>query len=109
MSTDRCHVNDIFGGGVFVCRRQLAPGGNGYCEYHGRQNAITLKLELTWRAWFRVQFVRRPLNLWRWIRECPRKIQFWWSTRNNPPCAFCQNKSMVTEHGKRVCFDHYGP
>lgn len=108
---DKCFVNYALGGGVFVCRRPPKPGGNGFCAFHGEKKANDpdLGLELTWREWLRVWFIRRPRNILRWIRERPRKIRFWWWTRKNAPCAFCSNKSMLEENGRRVCFDHYGP
>lgn len=105
---DRCHVNQILGGGIFVCHRSVATS-NGFCEFHGGQTAQTLDLELTWREWFKMWFFRIPYGGVRRFLRFPHDIRFWWRTRKNPPCAYCRNRSMITEHGKRVCFDHYGP
>lgn len=98
-----CHVNKIFGGGVFVCRKP-ATTKNGFCEFHGNQTAATLDLELTWREWFKVQFIRRPQNAARVLRSLPRKIRYWWYTRNFPKCELCTDKAMSKDGGR--CIDH---
>jgi hypothetical protein len=106
MVEPRCFVNQIFGGGVFVCKRPVATA-NGFCAFHGKPNAITADLELTWRAWLRKHFIFGPRNLWRAVRLAPRQIRFWWSMRKHPLCTIqgCEDRAMYAKGGK--CINHY--
>jgi hypothetical protein len=105
-----CGINDALGGGIFVCRRPLSPEGNGsFCAYHGGWPHNGSKLELTWREWFRVQFIRRPRNVvWR-LREIYRRFRLMWHIRKHPKCKIpkCSEKALSPKGGK--CIDHcYG-
>lgn len=103
-----CGINDALGGGVFVCRRPLSPEGNGsYCAYHGGWPHNGSRLELTWREWFKVQFIRRPRNAIHYIRQLYRDLRLAWYLRKHPKCDVprCQDKALSVSGGK--CVDHY--
>lgn len=111
MKTDKhCGINDALGGGIFKCDRPVSPEGNGkYCSYHGKQDARTLRVQLTWRAWLRKWFVYFPRNTWYKVRWDLRR---WWLTRNNPYCKVkdCGRRSIATDPFTQlpVCWEHYG-
>lgn len=106
MSERKCGVNDALGGGIFICRRPVATT-NGFCDFHAQQDARTLELELTWRAWLKKYFVYTPRNIWRAIRLTPSRIRSWWWLRRYPFCevAGCEERSFSIHGGP--CVDHF--
>jgi hypothetical protein len=107
----RCAVEQGLGGGIFRCNRPVITGS--FCEYHGAQDARTLDLQLTPRAWLKKWFIYTPQYWWQLLRALPRKMRTWWRKKNNPPCCVngCREKSDL--HGnidgemKPLCIDHY--
>lgn len=100
---EKCFVNNIFGGGVFICRRPVVTP-NGFCAYHA-ELPLGQGLELTWMEWFKVWFIRKPSNLWRAIMCAPSRLVYWYRLRKVPKCAIktCSDKALCGT----LCPDHY--
>lgn len=97
----RCGINDVFGGGVFVCGRPVVPDGNGsYCAYHGGWPHNKARLELTWRAWFLARFVYGPRNVLLHIRGTYWKLRLRWAERL---VSFLDGKEPINRfQGERI-------
>lgn len=109
----RCGINDIMGGGIFMCNREVSPDGNGsYCAYHGKQDVRNLDLQLTPKAWFKAWFYYFPKSLWYKMKKFHTVMDYWWTTRSNPRCYVkdCKSKScmkmVINGQWQPVCLDH---